>query len=124
MKVNEFIFSDSWIPEGPVFLGAISEPIGNVSELFESLQNALHFPDYFGANWNALSECLRDFHWIREKRVVLKHAALPDITIQELDIYLEILLEATQDWQSDSAHSLEVIFPESARIKVSKMIAM
>lgn len=36
-------------------------------ELFDALAAALHLPDYFGRNWDALDECLRD----REEAVTL-----------------------------------------------------
>jgi RNAse (barnase) inhibitor barstar len=29
-------------------------------ELFEALSSALELPDFFGRNWDALEECLRD----------------------------------------------------------------
>lgn len=30
------------------------------TELFSRMSKALAFPSYFGMNWNALSDCLRD----------------------------------------------------------------
>lgn len=33
------------------------------SELLASLARALEFPDWFGANWDALQDCLGDLSW-------------------------------------------------------------
>ncbi|MFR9164902.1 MAG: barstar family protein [Dysgonomonas sp.] len=33
----------------------------------------MRFPNYFGFNWNALLDCLRDFDWIEEKYIILIH---------------------------------------------------
>ena len=41
----------------PQFLSAVAE--------------ALAFPDYFGMNWNALDECLRDMEWMPAKGYVV-----------------------------------------------------
>ena len=35
--------------------------VGNKQELFERLKSGLGLPEYFGANWDALEESLRDF---------------------------------------------------------------
>lgn len=34
--------------------------------LFEGFASALRFPDWFGANWDALSDCLTDLSWLDE----------------------------------------------------------
>jgi RNAse (barnase) inhibitor barstar len=51
--------------------------LGTKAELLEALRLALALPDYFGRNWDALDEVLRDLNWIRERDVILVHADLP-----------------------------------------------
>ena len=50
------------------------------------------FPDYFGDNWDALNDCLRDFSWIPAKNIIIVHEDLPLLgDDQELLTYLEII---------------------------------
>jgi len=41
----------------------ISE-VNTDKQLFERISQALHFPGYFGNNWDAMDECLFDMEWI------------------------------------------------------------
>ncbi|WP_172204046.1 barstar family protein [Niveibacterium sp. COAC-50] len=34
--------------------------------LFEGFASALRFPEWFGANWDALADCLTDLSWLDE----------------------------------------------------------
>ena len=46
--------------------------------LFNAISKGLRFPGYFGQNWDALEECLRDLHWWpASTRLVLVHCDLP-----------------------------------------------
>lgn len=40
-------------------------------DLFAAVATALQFPAYFGRNWDALDECLRDMTWLPSKGYVL-----------------------------------------------------
>ncbi len=82
--------------------------------LLNQLNEKLKFP-YFGFNWDALFDLLRDFHWIEKKRVVLVHDDLPTLDKRELKIYLEILVDSIRDWKEGEEHSFEVVFPESTK---------
>jgi RNAse (barnase) inhibitor barstar len=89
--------------------------IGDKGELFRQLNSVLELPDYFGYNWDALSDCLRDFHWIEQQRIVLVHDACPELNEQEFTTYLKILFEAVQDWKEGDDHYIEIVFPEQTK---------
>ena len=104
--------------------GYVAEvPAGLTSseELLEALYRALELPGYFGFNWNALSDCLRDFHWLPQRCIVLWHAGLPAIPSAELRIYLDVLAEAVASWRPEEEHALRVIFPLAARSEVFRV---
>ncbi len=86
--------------------------------LFEALDRQLHLPSYFGMNWDALDECLRDFHWIQTRRIVIVHLDLPALDVKDLVIYLGILDDSVAYWRSDPEHEIVVVFPSSSREKI------
>lgn len=64
-------------------------------ELLRFLATAFRFPAYFGENWDALEECLRDLSWLGPPTdIVLAHRDLPLARApRSLATYLEILLD-------------------------------
>lgn len=65
---------------------------------------ALQFPDWFGHNWDALSDCLTDLSWLpaRHYRVELAQPqALRTAAPETLDTVLEILGEAAEFWADE-----------------------
>src|SRR5690606_3338529 len=95
--------------------------IASLEGLFQALYNALNLPGYFGFNWNALSDCLRDFHWVLNHGVVIYHKDLPNLGCQDICLYLRILNEAKVDWESSEEHSLRVVFPVRVKEEISKL---
>lgn len=82
------------------------------------LSHALHFPRYFGWNWDALEECLGDLSWLPPSidRVILVHESLPfSPGGEQLDIYLAVLREAIRRRTAQGNRpSLEALFPQDA----------
>ena len=98
--------------------------IASVDELFDVLSEALHLPDYFGRNWNALDEVLGDLSWLAPPRIVVVHADLPDLPAEQLRIYLDVLRTAVDEWtQRPGAHELVVAFPEVEQLAIRRLLA-
>ena len=105
----------AWIPEG----------MRTGRELFEILDRELQLPAYFGFNWNALWDCIRDLSWIDSKRIILVHKAVPELEQEELRIYLQLISDAVEHAKSSKAeenHELVVIFPPEARQEIEKVL--
>lgn len=39
--------------------------------LFDEISASFQFPPYFGENWNALHDCLRDLGWLKISRIFI-----------------------------------------------------
>ena len=122
----EFLDNDKAIEAGSQDSSYVARlPLGlmTTSDLLAAIATQLRVPEYFGFNWNALSDCLRDFHWLQQHTVVLVHQDLPKVSDSELLIYLELLVDAVQSWQPGEVHALRVVFPEHSRTNVLRLIA-
>lgn len=86
-------------------------------QLLATLSAALHFPDYFGHNWDALEECLNDLSWLRDVRsVLLLHADLPcSGNVKTLAVYLDILRKRARGETVGAKIQVRVCFPAAAR---------
>lgn len=90
------VFRVSELPREPMpFLDG--RQLGDKASLLTALGQALHFPDYYGANWDALDECLADLSWHEGPlRLLITHADnIPDALRENL---IEIFLEAAKQW--------------------------
>jgi len=93
-----------------VFYARIDPEASSADELLKSLYYILWFPGYFGFNWDALYDCLRDLNWIPCEKVVLVHESLPKLKKEDLRVYLEVLRDSVLDWRVGEEHVLEVNF--------------
>jgi len=105
-----------------VFYVRIDPSIGIVEELIRALYYLLWLPGYFGFNWDALYDCLRDLSWIPCRKIVLVHVTLPGLPREDLQVYLEILRDAVFDWVGDEGHEIEVVFRETDRLTVEDLL--
>lgn len=82
------------------------------SDLLRSLAKGLKFPKYFGWNWDALEECLRDLSWLGDREcIVLVHKHVPLSDDEQRRVYLSILQSA----QTAHGETLRVVFSERER---------
>jgi len=70
----------------------------NKAELLAAVGKALAFPDYYGANWDALEECLNDMSW-REGPILLAIVHADAMSRAELDILIDIFGLAAESWR-------------------------
>ncbi|WP_211322387.1 barstar family protein [Paracidovorax anthurii] len=118
------------------FILKVPAGIGSKTELLAVLASAGHFPEYFGGNWDALEDCLRDLSWISQKEVVILHNDLPlQGTPADCRIYLEVLQTVLADWAEIARpnaaeppsewayvdHDLRIVFPLEAEKTVAKL---
>ena len=83
--------------------------------LFDALAETLCFPDYFGRNWDAVEECIRDLTWLPPGDVVLSHQDVPlSENTSSLSIYLSILKDAVERWKRTGGRNLLIVFPSQA----------
>lgn len=94
-----------------VLVAFIPTGITRKSQLFQVLRAQLKLPEYFGDNWDALDECLRDWSWLDGyRRIRLVHADIPfQPGRRSRRIYLQILQDALPMQPDD--FRLEVLFP-------------
>jgi hypothetical protein len=86
--------------------------------LLEAYRQGLNFPAYFGNNWDAVADCLRDLSWIDQHRIVIIHADLPGLSGPYKRVYLEILADSVKSWEPEGGHELNVVFPSSCRAAI------
>ena len=80
--------------------------IGHVhdrDDFLRAVAAALKFPDWFGGNWDALADCLRDLSWLPAAGWLLvfersKHFASGHR--HEFDLAMEVLGEASEYWRA------------------------
>lgn len=72
-------------------------------DFLEHLSEAMKFPQWFGGNWDALADCLRDLSWVEAKGYVIileksKHFCASHR--HEFDEAIDVLKEASVHWQA------------------------
>lgn len=119
-----FRFDDADV--SPTLLVDVPSGIKTRAVLFEELARRLMFPDYFGANWDALWDCIRDLSWLPAGPVVLRHRDLPLADdLDDLKKYLSILRDTVEKkWtvRGQCLRDLIVIFPREAREQISLLL--
>jgi hypothetical protein len=81
-------------------------------KLLKSIATALDFPDWFGANWDALEDCLSDLSWRGAAGHVLlfEEARAGD----DLGVLIDVLRSSAEYW-AGRGRSFFAVFVDPAR---------
>ncbi|WP_367136264.1 MULTISPECIES: barstar family protein [Streptomyces] len=77
--------------------------MGDAGGVFEQFWERFRFPDYFGWNWNALLDCLRDLNWLPADRylVVIENAAQLLLgSPEDRGAFFALLKQVSEHWHS------------------------
>ena len=77
---------------------------GGKAVLFERFAAALAFPDWFGANWDALEDCLGDLSWRPDAGrllVIDGFETLQGAGGDDFRVLLGLLGDVAQDWAAE-----------------------
>ena len=123
MSYGPFIYSDeSTLCDGAAHV-SVPAGIATKDELLTVIASGLDFPGYFGNNWDALEECLRDLSWISGGRVALMHADMPLVNdVANARMYLTVLCGAVRKMPKSEDYSLSVIFPTEFREQIEWLL--
>ena len=68
------------------------------TELLARVARSLQFPDWFGANWDALEDCLTDLSWLEADGHVLLLEDASGLTPDDFGVFADILSSSAQYW--------------------------
>jgi RNAse (barnase) inhibitor barstar len=80
--------------------------IESKDQLLAAIASAMNLPDYFGMNWDALDECLRDPDWLPAGGCVLFFRDADPFWRRASQIagtFAEIWLSAAEEWGREGA---------------------
>lgn len=110
-------------PESGSLSVTVSARVRSKRRLMRELREGLKLPWYFGENWDALEECLRDRSWLPPgTTIVLRHESLPlrQGTQTQRD-YLGLLRDLCRELNAERVW-LSVEFPASCRADVERAL--
>ena len=70
------------------------------ADIHRVLKESFGFPEYYGANWDALWDCLNDLFFSSEETLVKIHVT--DALYKELRVYLKQLFDLFSDISDDN----------------------
>ena len=93
----------SWCKEyGFQFFYINGNDVATKAEFFQASAQIMNFPDYFGDNWDAFSDCIDDLSWLSADGYILLYTQPDNFANSdpsEWSIALDIFQEAVESWK-------------------------
>lgn len=103
-------------------VATMTKNIGNVRDLLTAAGVVLNFPPFYGKNFDAFWDCIRDID-LPQHKIVLLNQDLPQLPEDDLETWITLLRDATLYWRRHSKeHVFEVWFPENAAEKIEAVL--
>jgi hypothetical protein len=100
--------------------------VGTKEELLRRFASALGFPDWFGANWDALEDCLTDLSWLPAGgRLLLigEIAGLEALAPEDRDILVDVLRSSARFWAEEAAPFFVVFVDPAGTLAFPALLA-
>ncbi len=109
------------------FVQVSGDAIHSKADLMEALKSALAFPDYFGRNWDALLDMLRDLSWLHARGHVLLISGLDSLAEHDRTAFetaLEVFSDAARFWsvQMKDETPLIIYVQDAMPVKIAPSI--
>ena len=92
------------------------QTVSNKKQFLAVCVKRLKLPPYFGGNWDALADCVRDFNWLKGKGYVL-HIVSPEkfakAAADDYQTALDVLTEAADFWNGNGTPF--IVFVDGAK---------
>ena len=109
---------------GYAFFHFDGKTIGRKEQLLNHVATALHFPDDFGHNWDALEECLTDLEWVDADGYVIYYDHIDGLLNahpDQFETFVEILRDAVASWKEDDTAMIVLLSGDKAPKGVGKL---
>jgi RNAse (barnase) inhibitor barstar len=109
---------------GYAFFHIDGKNIARKDQLLNVAATAMHFPKSFGANWDALEECLTDLEWVDGDGYVIYYDHIDGFLSEHPDQFetlVEILRDAVASWKEDGEAMVALLSGSKAPKGVSKL---
>jgi hypothetical protein len=118
-----FTFDVTELPTEPAASASVPQRLESKRTLMEAVAELLRFPDYFGENWDAFEECMRDLSWMPPGPIVLVHSDVPlQNDLVSAKTYLSILSGAVGKMLKSPDRKLIVAFPGECRQQIEWLL--
>ena len=109
---------------GYAFFHIDGRNIARKEQLLNHAATAMHFPKTFGANWDALEECLTDLEWVDGDGYLIYYDHIDGLLAEHPDQFetlVEILRDAVVSWKEDGEAMIAVLSGSKPPKGVSKL---